>query len=64
MRYLSRQAVIQKEASTTKVRTVYDASSKEKLGSSLNACLHVGPSLSPLMFDILLRFLENRIVLA
>ncbi|XP_074623309.1 uncharacterized protein LOC141881432 [Acropora palmata] len=62
--YLPHQAVVRKEATTTKVRIVYDASSKStKTGASLNDCLHVGPSLNPLLFDILLRFRENRIVL-
>ena len=62
--YLPHQAVIRKDAKTTKLRIVYDASSKEgKKGTSLNDCLHVGPSLTPLLFDILLRFRENRIVL-
>ena len=62
--YLPHQAVIRKEATTTKVRVVYDASSKEKKsGTSLNDCLHVGPSLNPVLYDILLRFRENRIVL-
>ena len=43
---------------------VYDASSKEgKKGTSLNDCLHVGPSLTPMLYDMLLRFRENRIVL-
>ena len=37
------------------MRVVYDASSKV-FGSSLNDCLHIGPSLNPLLFDILLRF--------
>ena len=64
MHYLPHQAVIRKEATTTKVRIVYYASSKEKKsGTSLNDCLHVGPSLNPLLYDILLRFRENRIVL-
>ena len=36
---------------------VFDASSKTgKKGISLNDCLHVGPSLNPLHYDILLRF--------
>ena len=62
--YLPHQAVIRKEATTTKVRIVYYASSKEKKsGTSLNDCVHVGPSLNPLLYDILLRFRENRIVL-
>ena len=62
--YLPHQAVIRKDAVTTKVRIVYDASSKEsKLGTSLNDCLHVGPSLNPLLYNILLRFRENRIAL-
>ena len=47
-----------------KVRVVYDASSREgKVGTSLNDCLHVGSSLNPLLFNILLRFRENRVVL-
>ena len=62
--YLAHQAVIRKESTTTKVRVVYDALSREgKLGTSLNDCLHVGPSLNPLLFNILLRFRENRVVL-
>ena len=59
--YLPHQAVIRKEAETTKLRVVFDASSKEgKRGTSLNDCLHVGPPLTPLLYDIFLRFRENR----
>ncbi|XP_044165345.1 uncharacterized protein LOC122949316 [Acropora millepora] len=61
--HLPHQAVVRKEATTTKVRIVYDASSKSTTGASLNDCLHVGLSLNPLLFNILLRFRENRIVL-
>lgn len=62
--YLPHQAVIRKDAETTKLRIVYDASSKEgKKGTSLNDCLHTGPSLNPLLFDILVRFRENRVAL-
>ena len=61
--YLPHQAVVRRDAKTTKLRVVYDASSKEgKRGTSLNDCLHVGPSLTPMLYDILLRFRENRIV--
>ena len=62
--YLPHQAVTRKDAKTTKLRIVYDASSKEgKKRVSLNDCLHVGPSLTPLLFDILLGFRENPVVL-
>ena len=62
--YLPHRAVIRKDAKTTKLRIVFDASSKEgKRGTSLNDCLHVGPSLTPLLFDILVRFRENSVVL-
>ncbi|XP_046862841.1 uncharacterized protein LOC124456439 [Xenia sp. Carnegie-2017] len=62
--YMPHQAVVRKDAKTTKVRVVYDASAKVlKSSVSLNDCLHIGPSLNPLLFDILLRFREQRIVL-
>ena len=62
--YLPHQAVIRKDAETTKLRIVYDASAKEgKNGTSLNDCLHTGPSLNPLLFEILVRFRENRVAL-
>lgn len=58
--YLPHRVVVRKASTTTKVRVAYDASSKEgKMGTSLNDCIHVGPSLNPLLFDILLRFREN-----
>ena len=61
--YLPHHAVIQK-AKTTKLRVVYDASSKEgEKGVSLNDCLHVGPALSPLLYEILFRFREKPIAL-
>ena len=64
LHYLPHQAVIRKDAETTKLRIVYDASAKErKNGPSLNDCLHTGPSLNPLLFDILVRFRENKIAL-
>ena len=62
--YLPHHAVVRKDAETTKLRIAYDASSKEtKYGTSLNDCLHTGPSLNPLLFDILVRFRENKITL-
>lgn len=62
--YLPHDAVIRKDAKMTKVRIVYDASSKEgKDGLSLNDCLHVGPALLPLLYAILIRFREKRVAL-
>ena len=63
--YLPHLAVVRQSAVTTKLRIVYDASAKvdNGKGASLNDCLHVGPSLNPLLFDILVRFRQERIVL-
>lgn len=62
--YLAHQAVIREEAETTKVRIIFDASCKARKSEvSLNDCLHVEPPMTPLIFDILLRFRENRVAL-
>ena len=62
--YIPHLAVIRKEATTSKLRVVYDASAREnKGGTSLNDCLLKGPSLNPLLFDILLRFRGKRVTL-
>ena len=55
IRYLPHHAVIRQDKETTKLRIVYDASSKTK-GPSLNECLHAGPKLHRRMIDILIRF--------
>ena len=44
------------DKSTTRVRIVYDGSSKRKNEVSLNEPLYRGPPLTPLILDILLRF--------
>ena len=63
--YLPHHAVVRKQAKITKVRVVYNASCKEGKNSvSLNDCLHVGPPLTPLLLEILLRFREKRVALA
>jgi len=62
--YLSHHAVIRRDAETTKLQIVYEASLKEgKNGTSLNDRLHTGPSLIPLLFKILVRLRENRVAL-
>ena len=64
MHYLAHQAVIRDEAETTKVRIVFDASCKaRKSGMSLNDCLHVGPPMTPLIFDLPLRFRDNNVAI-
>ena len=55
--YLPHRAVVREDKSSTKVRIVFDASSKiSKTSLSLNQCLFKGPQLTPLLFDILVRF--------
>ena len=55
--YLPHHPVIKRDRNTTKVRVVYDASSKARPGDlSLNDCLFTGPNYNQLIFDILLRF--------
>ena len=62
--YIPHLAAIRKEAKTTKLRVVYDASAKSnKTSVSLNECLLKGTSLDPLLFHILLRFREKRTAL-
>ena len=55
--YIPHHPVIRREAETTKLRIVYDCSARErKYDKSLNDCLHIGPPLQPLLYDILIRF--------
>jgi hypothetical protein len=54
--YIPHQPVIREDAESTKLRIVYDCSAKaDPQLPSLNDCLEKGPSLQPLLFDILLR---------
>ena len=61
--YLPHKAVIRKDAETTKLRVVYDASAKSETGVSLNECLEKGPPLQKLLWDILIRARFRPIVL-
>ena len=54
--YIPHQAVIKESSESTKLRVVYDCSSKARTGEpSLNDCLESGPPLQPHLFDILMR---------
>ena len=55
--YLPHQALKRQDAFTTKLRVVFDASSKEEKSlPSLNECMYVGPPMDSAIIDILLRF--------
>ena len=53
--YIPHQPVIRDQAKSTKMRIVFDFSAKANSRVSLNDCLEVGPSLQPMIFDILQR---------
>ena len=54
--YIPHQPVIREDAESNKLRIVYDCFAKaDPQLPSLNDCLEKGPSLQPLLFDILLR---------
>ena len=54
--YLPHKPVVREEASTTKVRMVFDASARPSpLSNSLNECMYTGPALQPNLWDILVR---------
>ena len=63
--YLPHQPVKRQDALTTKLRVVFNASSKGNLSlPSLNECVYVGPSMVPAIVDILLRFRSFKVGLA
>ena len=61
--YIPHKAVVKKEAESTKVRIVYDASAREDATkSSLNDCLHPGPPLQNQLWDILVKSRFNPVL--
>ncbi|GBN92648.1 hypothetical protein AVEN_206439-1 [Araneus ventricosus] len=60
--YIPHRAVLRKNHSSTKLRVMYDASSKDKNEKSLNDCLLQGPNLVPELLKVLLKFRLHRIV--
>ena len=53
--YLPHHPVVKETKDTAKVRIVFDASATSE-GPSLHECLNKGSQLTPLIFDIFLRF--------
>ena len=53
--YIPHHCVLRRDHTTTRLRVVYDASSK-LVGPSLNQCLYEGPCLLPKLVRILMRF--------
>ncbi|XP_058984315.1 uncharacterized protein LOC131805085 [Musca domestica] len=62
--YLPHQAVIRESSITTKVRVVFDASSKTSNGRSLNDILYAGPRLQRDIFDILTKWRKHQFVIS
>ena len=62
--YLPMHGVHKSTSTTTKLRVVFDASSKATNGISLNDTLAVGPMLHPPLDQILLRFRTHRVALS
>ena len=54
--YMPHRPILRPHATSSKVRPVFDASSKCYTGYSLNDVCHTGPSLLPLLVGVLLRF--------
>ncbi|WKY06766.1 hypothetical protein Q1695_006726 [Nippostrongylus brasiliensis] len=61
--YIPHQAVVKESSSTTKLRVVFDATSKARGACSVNDCLHQGPALLPELVGILLRARLHRFLL-
>lgn len=61
--YLPHHCVLKESSSTTKLRVVFDASSKSSTGISLNERQFIGPRLQDDLFAIVVRFRQHRIAL-
>ncbi|XP_053946180.1 uncharacterized protein LOC128855352 [Anastrepha ludens] len=59
--YIPHHGVYKKGSTTTKLRTVFNASRKYKGGVSLNDCLHVGPKLQSDLSSIILKWRMHRV---
>ncbi|XP_039299275.1 uncharacterized protein LOC120355056 isoform X1 [Nilaparvata lugens] len=59
--HIPHHPVFKPDSTTTKLRVVFDASAKSNTGISLNEALHVGHTVQPELFDIVLRFRTHRV---
>ncbi|XP_037929718.1 uncharacterized protein LOC119664260, partial [Teleopsis dalmanni] len=60
--FIPHHCVLKPDSTTTKLRVVFDASSKTTSGQSLNDLLHIGPTVESELLSILLRFRLPRYV--
>lgn len=61
--YLPHHGVVKETSATTKLRVVFDASTKTTSGKSLNDIQRVGPTVQNELFTILIRFRRHAIAL-
>ncbi|XP_055708973.1 uncharacterized protein LOC129805225 [Phlebotomus papatasi] len=61
--YFPHHGVIKNDSSTTKIRIVFNASSRTKSGRSLNDCMMACPVVQPTLVSILWRFRLHEVVL-
>lgn len=61
--YLPHHAVIKTESTTTKLRVVFDASSKTENGTSLNDTQLIGPVLQDSLVNLLIRWRTYKVVI-
>lgn len=61
--YLPHQAVIRETSSTTKLRVVFDASSKSSTGVSLNDQLLTGPTIQSTLFSIIMKWRKYKVAI-
>nr|XP_012152116.1 PREDICTED: uncharacterized protein LOC105664028 [Megachile rotundata] len=62
--YLPHHAVVKEDSTTTKLRVVFDGSSKSSSSLSLNDVQHIGPTVQDDLFTILVRFRKHSFVLS
>ena len=60
--YIPHLAVLRPDSATTKLRTVFNASTATSSGKSLNDILMVGPVIQCELWEILIRFRMHRLV--